>query len=243
LEEPLTTTARASARPWRWAAGLLAASLVALAAAELHGHAQRRPFQRPSGFEGVWASVGDAGQAARVWDAGQVSGRQVVVLTGRWASIPSETLAQLLGGEASRSFSDLVNPDTALLIATRAGLARSVLVVMPRAAWERRVGELSGQRGLQRAGGCATMPWMGIERRFCRPDAVAEHGEPSLVLVEPSWFAAPEAEPLEAWLARAGVTVELGLAATDDPTADDAMRARAEAFRQRVGAPSLEVGE
>ena len=238
------TEARApQARPWRWSAALLALSLLGVAAAEVHGHGARRAFHRPEGFEGAWAAVADAGAAARVWEAGQVTGRRLVVLTGRWAALPPGVLQQLLAEEAGRSFSEVVDADTALLTSARVGLVRSLLVVMPPAAWARRVEELAGQRGLRREEGCVTTPWLGIERTFCRPDALRGSAEPALVLVEPSWFAAAEAEPLERWLGKAGVAVELGLVAADDPTADDTMRARAEAFGQRVGAPSLEVGE
>lgn len=233
-----------TAARWRWTALLCALGAATALAAQLHGQGARRYFEPPPEMAGVrWGFVTDAGAAVRVWDAAQVSGRPLVVFTGRWSTVPGDLVERILSERPGATMETLVDQENALLVAARTGIGRAFTVLMPQAAWDRRVAELQGARELVVEGGCAWLAFAAIERAFCLPASAPGMTEPALVLVEPSWFDAPEAPTPAALLFERGIPFDLALLAASDPVASEGARARLLEFGGAVRAANLEVGE
>lgn len=229
---------------WAWSGVLAASAVLAALASDCHGLASRRPFEPPPDLRGVsWATVGDAADAYRVWEAAGVRGRRLVVLTGRWSKprnlkerppAPEELAAGSGGG-------DIVDQDSALFAAAQSGIARRLDVVMPPSALDRRLAEVAGQKALERSGRAFRLPYEALERRFSAPEAFAAPSETVLVLVEPSWFQEGAPPDPAAWLAGLGARHDLALLALDDPAAGDEQRVRARRLGTVLGAQLLEV--
>lgn len=226
------------------AAAVAAASLAAGAAVELHGLGSRHPFVPPAGLEGRVASVTNAAGALQVWGAAGVRGRRLVVLSGQWSKPPGRwTHGSTEAGPRAQANEepDPFDPRSALFNATRFGIARTLDVVMPPAALTRRLGEVSGSKGLVREEGGFRLAYEGVERRFSTPRGFHPPREPVLALVEPSWFGeGSPGDPL-GWLASHGVTWDLALLALEDPEASGEERMAARAFARAEGAPILEM--
>lgn len=230
---------------WSLATALVAAG--ALASAQVHGRSSRRPFDPPAELRSTRvAQVGSAADAFRIWRAAGVHGRRVVVLTGQWSKprnlktqppTPEEVEAMRGGGL------EIVDSRSALFAAARVGTARAFDVAMPPAAFTHRLGEVSGQKALEREDGAFRLRFDALERRFSTPRAFAAPDERVLVLVEPSWFAegAPR-DPL-AWLLSRGVAWDLALLALEDPAASVEERDAALAYTRSAGVPFLEAAE
>lgn len=228
-----------TAAQWTWTIGLAVASLAAAWAAELHGRGSRRPFPvEATGVDGPVAAVGSAADALMIWTGAGVHGGRVLVLSGQWSRPPrSPAHVPTPGSFASAAPVELDPRDarSALFLAAREGIARRLDVVMPPAAFTHRVGEVSGERQLERGDGAFRLPLNGIERRFSTPRGFAPFAEEALVLVEPTWFAdgAPS-DPL-GWLQAQGVRWQLALIALDDPAAGEGHRRAARAYAAEIG--------
>ncbi len=231
-------------RPLLWAAALLALALAAGAAADRHGRGSRRFHVTGSGGDRV-AMVSDAGAAYRAWREEGIHGRHLLLLTGQWSKPrnlrlqppgPEDAGLQRLGGDL-----ELADARSAIFTAGRTGVVRKLDVVMPPPAFSQRLGEVRGQKELERGDGTFTLAYLGMERRFGTPRAFAAPGEPVLVLVEPTWFApGMPADPL-GWLAGLGVRWDLALFALDDPSAQGEERQAALSAARAAGARFREV--
>jgi hypothetical protein len=239
LPSPPPLRARAA-----WALAIAIAAACAVGAMELRGRSARRTFDAGSGSQGPRvAAVADAADALRLWQSAGIRGRHLVVLTGQWSrprgrghGTPGESSAPPPGEQAPDAAS-------ALFFAWRLGVVRSFDVVMPPAAYTRRLGEVSGRKGLTREDGAFRLRYDGVERRFATPRAFATPAERVLVLVEPSWFAdGASPEPL-AWLEARGVAWDLALVALSDPAASGEERIAASTFARAAGAVRPEVAE
>jgi hypothetical protein len=225
-----------------WTSAIVLFTVAAAWCAEAKGHAARTTFSPPPEFGTVrWATVGDAGDAVRVWGEAGLHGRKVILLTGRWAQVKSMNREAVEAAAASGSSLDLLDADTAVLAAARSAIARELSVVMPPEAFQRRIDEVGGAKELSRGDGWFTLPFHGFARRFSVPGSVETPGEPVLALVEPSFFADGAPASPERWLRERGVEVELGLVALADPAATPEQRERAALFAQAAGAVSVEV--
>ncbi|HEY6099183.1 MAG TPA: hypothetical protein VIW03_07120 [Anaeromyxobacter sp.] len=227
-----------------WALAVAALAIGAVGAMEVRGHSARRTFEPGADLQGRRvAVVGSAADAFRVWHAAGVRGRHLVVLTGQWSrprsasphGAPEQASEQAARGEQG--------PDaaSALFVAWRLGIVRSFDVVMPPAAFTRRLGEVAGRKGLSREDGAFRLRYDGVERRFSTPRAFAAPAEQALVVVEPSWFSdGASPEPL-AWLAARGVSWDLAIVALEDPVATGEERLAAMSFARAAGAVRLEA--
>lgn len=225
---------------WSWALSLLALSVALAAAAEAHGRSARRTFAAPGELGGArWGTVAGAGDALRAWVAAGVRGRRLVVFTGRWTALPPAEADRLVRGADEASTDERVDDDTALLLASRWGIARRLVVVMPPPAWRDRVEQLRAVKGFELTDGCASAPFMGLQRQFCLPEALPRSGEPALVLVEPSYFGPGGGAPAPPV---SGLDLDLGLVAETDPRATEPARARARDLAASLSAVQLETG-
>jgi hypothetical protein len=232
----------------RWTAALAVLTAGVLATAELQGRSSRVLFRPQAELAArPVAVVGDAADAFRVWRAAGLRGRRLVVLSGQWskprnlesgAPTPEEMAAARAGGET-----EFVDARSALFAAAQLGIVRGLEVVMPPAAFESRLAEVSGRKGLERGDGTFDLGYEGFARRFSTPRAFVAPAEPVLVLVEPTWFAegAPR-DPL-AWLSAAGVRFDLALVALTDPAAGEEERRAASSFTRAEGLPFLQAAE
>jgi hypothetical protein len=225
-----------------WASVMLAAAVAVVVAVEVRGVAARTTFARPAAFGDVrWAAVSDAAEAVRVWADAGLRGRKVLLLTGRWAQVQSMNTDVADAAAMPGASLGLLDANTAVLAAARTGVARELVIVMPPAAFARRLDEVKGAKELTRGDGWFTLPFHGYARRFSVPEALLAPREPVLALVEASFFDAGAPGALAAWLASRGIEVELGLVAMDDPTASPEQRERAAAFAQGTRAVAVEV--
>ena len=223
----------------RWvAAGALAllsaALLLAVLAAAKGGRRLAPPPPR-------WRAVADAGEAWRAWRSAGVHGRVLLVFTGRWATVSQEhplpsTWAADLAGCRPGPLPARLDADTALIAAASDGTARALDVVMPPAAYARRLAAVRGDKALRVEDGSFLDPFHGFPRRILLPGAPLASGEPVLVLVEPSFLGAGVAGTVDGWLRDRGLRSDLALVALDDPAATSAQRAAARALAERLGA-------
>jgi hypothetical protein len=212
------------------------------AAVELRGRAARTTFAPPPGFGSArWGVVADAGDAVRVLGEAGLHGRKLLLLTGRWAQIRSMNLDAAEASSLPRSPMDLIDANTAVLAAARSAVARELIVVMPPAAYQRRLAEVGAAKELVSGPGWFTLPFHGYSRRFSVPHAVLPPREPVLVLLEPSFLDEGAPAAVDTWLRQRGIQVELGLVALSDPAATAAQRERVAALAEALGAVSLEV--
>jgi hypothetical protein len=225
---------------WMCAIAVLTAATAGYA--EVRGREARTSFSPPAEFRGArWATVGDAGEAVRVWGEAGLRGRKVLLLTGRWARVKDLGRDVIEAAAAGQAPFDLIDADTAVLVAARSGIARDLQVVLPPAAYAQRLDEVRGAKEIRQGEGWLSLPFHGFERRFAVPAALAPPGEAVLALVEPSFFSDGAPQAPDQWLRERGVEVELGLVALSDPAATDAQRARAAAFAQGARAVAVEV--
>jgi hypothetical protein len=232
----------------RWAAACTALLLLVVASLQARGHGARVPFDASRELGGrPWASVGDAGDAVRVWMASGLRGRRLLVLTGRWSRPRTLENAPVSEADLARGLSlsaaplDLLDADAALWTAGTRGIARSLDVVMPPAAFARRRAEVAGKHGFRpRAGGFA-LPFDAYERAFWTPDGYRPEEESVLVLIEPSFFEPGAPPDVARWLRRLGVRFDLALVTLEDPVATEDQRAEARRLVADVEAPFVEV--
>jgi len=233
-------------RPLAWAGALLAVALAVAASAEARGRGARRLFEpgEDTGPSRV-GMVDDAAGAYRIWREAGLRGRHLVVLTGQWSRprnlknqppTPEELAAAQAMGDL-----ELLDAQSALFSAGRVGMVRRFDVVMPPAAFSQRLGQVRGQKELQRGDGVFVLPYQGLERRFSTPRAFAAPEETVLLLVEPSWFGPGVPPDPLGWLAGLGLRWDLALIALGDPVAQGEERQAALALGQAAGARFWEV--
>ncbi len=233
-------------RPYAWAGALLAVALAVMASAEARGRDARKLFEpgADTGPDRI-AMVNDAAGAYRVWREAGLRGRHLVVLTGQWSrprnlKTHPPTPEEMAAAQASGDM-ELLDAQGALYSAGRVGMVRRFDVVMPPAAFSQRLGQVRGQKELQRGDGAFVLPYQGLERRFSTPRAFAVPGETVLLLVEPSWFGAGVPSDPLGWLAGLGLRWDLALIALDDPVAQGEERQAALTLGQTAGARFWEV--
>jgi hypothetical protein len=244
--------ARGASRPdpstirLRWAAACTALLLLVVASLQARGHGARVPFDASRELGGrPWASVGDAADALRVWMASGLRGRRLLVLTGRWSRPRTLENAPVSEADLARGLSgaplDLLDANAALWMAGTRGIARSLDVVMPPAAFARRRAEVSGKRGFAPRPGGFALPFDAYERTFWTPDGYPPAEETVLVLIEPSFFEPGAPPDVGRWLRRLGVRFDLALVALEDPVATEDQRAETRRLVADVEAPFVEV--
>jgi hypothetical protein len=222
----------------------------AFASAEWHGRSSRVGFRPPPELaQRPMASVGNAADAFLVWRGSGSNGRRLVLLTGQWGG-PRRAPATRPGtGDAgaaraalgSGAAGDPLDAGSALYWAARLGVVRGFDVVMPPASFERRVAEDADHKAFRAEDGAYRHDLHGFWLRFSLPRAFAPPAEPTLVLIEPSWFAAGAPRDPLAWLSSVGVRTDLALVALDDPAASDEDRRAAAAYARAVKLPRLNV--
>jgi hypothetical protein len=195
-----------------------------------------------------WHSVVDARAAYQRWREKGVYGRRLVVFTGRWATVPMghpgqpipsdfPTLAAKDSPENIKSAS-LVNNNTVFAAVTLSGLARDLIIVIPRGLLNQRTEITRGSPGRIARPGYLSLPFLGYQRIFIACDLPPEQtpriAEPVLIFVEPSFFKNGACGDVENWLAVRGLKSDLALVAFDDPAANDNQRAFAHRLATRI---------
>jgi hypothetical protein len=226
-----------------WAVALALVAALAVAGVARSAGAARRVLEAPGG-EARWIAVPDAGDALRAWVDLGLHGRRVLVLTGRWTSLPfSSPKAAGVNDPATplldRSFLDA---DNVFLVAARLGTARALTVVLTPPAFEARREAARSGKDVELHDEWLAQRFHGYERRFTLPAALPPSAEPVLLLVEPSFFAPGTPPDPVAWLRGRGVAFDLGTVALADPAATPEQRERALALARAHGA-SLMGGE
>ncbi len=220
-----------------WAIAMVLWAVAASAAAEWHGRASRLAFHPPPQIRNLKAaSVGNAADAFALWKGSGVNGRRIVVLTGQWPAPSGGANA-----DGSSAPSQVLTANSALYWAALSGVARAFDVVMPPAAFERRLAADASHKVFQPEDGAYRHDLHGFWLRFSLPRAFIPPPEPALVLIEPTWFAegAP-ADPLS-WLVSVGVRADLAVVALDDPAADDRQRNLAAEYARAMKLRRLHV--
>jgi hypothetical protein len=202
----------------RWVATATVLAMTAILAVGLHvrGLASRR-WYRPAGVRDAattWVGVEDGGAAYLLWREAGVSGRRLLLLTGRWATVPLGDV-----DPAPLSSRTPPSPDNVLLLAARDGIIREIDVVMPPGPFGERRAEAARAKTFSAGEGWFRQDFHGFARRFALPSAVLPSSEQVLVLVEPSFF--QDGAPVDpaAWLREKGVSADLAVLALSDPAA------------------------
>lgn len=209
---------------WLTTAAIVAATCALAVALELHGTGSRRWYEDAAGRIGrpTWVEVPDATAALARWNDAGVSGRRLLLLTGRWATVPLTALDPM-----PRSPSN-VDEDTALFLAARDGIVREIEVVMPAGALAQRRAEARSAKTFAVTRRGFRQDFHGFSRQFAPVSAPpAPSDEPFLVLAEPSFFAEDAPIDLPRWLADHGIRYDLAILAGSDPVAPQEALARA----------------
>lgn len=207
---------------WLTAAAIAAATCALAVALQVHGTRSRRWYGDTGGRRPAWVEVPDAAAALAFWRDAGVSGRRLLLLTGRWASVPLPTLDPM-----PRSPGD-VTPDTAMFLAARDGVVREIEVVMPAGALAQRRAEASSAKTFAVTRRGFRQDFHGFSRQFAPVSAPpAPSDEPFLVLAEPSFFEEDAPIDLPRWLVDHGIRYDLAILAGSDPVAPQEALARA----------------
>jgi hypothetical protein len=226
-----------------WAAALALVSALAVAGVAWNASAARRVLEVPGG-EARWIAVPDAGDALRAWVDLGLHGRRLLVLTGRWTTLPFSSPKASGVNSPSPPLLDagFLDVENVFLVAARLGTARALTVVLtPPAFAARREAARSG-KDVELHDDWLVQRFHGYERRFTLPAALPPAAEPVLLLVEPSFFAPGVPPDPVAWLRERGVGFDLATVALGDPAATPEQAARALALARAHGASMMGVG-
>jgi len=248
LAEKEPSTVSAARLRWALIALIGCAAVAAALGAQRRGQAARRLAGPGAAPPLAWRAVTDAGAAFGAWRVAGVRGRRLLVFSGRWSSIPPgevfdpdfpATVARL--DPSAAEVGARVGPDTALLLAAHAGVARELTTVMPPAAVAARAEATRASPGQVARPGLISSPAQGFQRWVVScdlpPHGAPPAGEPVLVLVEPSYLGVAGCAEVEAWLSARGLVTDLALVALHDPAAGPAQEALAAALASRPTSP------
>ncbi len=219
---------------WISTAAVAFALAATVASSQLRGSAARRNGAPAAGAPHS-VSVSDAADAFRMWRSAGVRGQRLLLLTGRWTSVPlqsvpSSVLRHLAGtSELPARGSPFLTVDTATLAIALSGIARRMDVVMPPAQFQQRLGAVRGHKDLEAGDDSFALHFNGFERRFFAFPDGPQWIEPVIVLVEPSFFAAGDAD-VAGWLAARHLPASQIAVALADPVATDPQREKAKAL-------------